>query len=62
MRGLRGHFHVTTGANFVFERDHGSIAFAVEKTLETAEHIFVNLPSQLAAFLRQFFQPRLQNL
>jgi hypothetical protein len=61
MRDLRGHFHVTTGANFVFERDYSSIAFAVEKTLETAEHIFINLPGQLGAFLGQSFQSRLQN-
>ena len=37
VRGLRGHFHVAAGANFVFERDNNSVAFAFEKTFEPAK-------------------------
>jgi hypothetical protein len=37
MRGLGGHFHVAAGANFVFERDNNSVAFAFEETFEPAQ-------------------------
>ena len=37
VRGLRSHFHVSAGANFVFERDNNSVALAFEKTFEPAQ-------------------------
>jgi hypothetical protein len=36
MRRLSGHFHVTTGADFVFECNNNGVAFAFEKTFEAA--------------------------
>jgi hypothetical protein len=36
MRRLSGHFHVATGADFVFERNNNGVAFAFEKTFEAA--------------------------
>src|SRR5439155_23893064 len=59
-RGGGGHFHVTTGADFVFERDDNGVPLARKKTLETTQQIFVDLAGELSAFLRQVFQPRLQ--
>ena len=61
VRSLRGHFHVATGANFVFECDNNSVALAREKTLETTQQIFVDLAGELSAFPGQVFQPRLQS-
>ncbi len=52
MRGLGGHFHVTTGANFVFQRDNHGVAFAFEKTFETAQQILVDFAGDLRAFFR----------
>ena len=39
MRRLGGHFHVATGADFVFQRNDHGIAFALEKALEAAQQI-----------------------
>jgi len=62
MRGLGGHFHVTTGTNLVFQRDNHRVTFAFEKTFETAEQIFVDFAGDPRALFRQLFQTRLQSL
>jgi len=59
MRRLGGHFHVATGADFVFQRNDHGIAFALEKALEAAQQIFVDFAGDLGPFFRQLFQPRL---
>ena len=59
MRGLRGHLHMTAGANFVFQRNDHGVAFALEKTFEAAQQIFVDFTGDLGAFFGQLFQPRL---
>src|SRR5437667_12479886 len=61
-RGGRSHFHVTTGADFVFERHDNSVPLAREKTLETTQQIFLDLAGELSSFLGQVFQSRLQSL
>ena len=58
--GLRGDFHVATGANIVLERDDRRIAFAGKKPFEAIEYIFINFAGQLGAFFRQFVQTRFQ--
>jgi hypothetical protein len=52
MRGLRGHFHVTASANFVFQGNDYGVAFAFEKTFEAAQQIFVDFASDLGPFFR----------
>src|SRR6266487_3007989 len=59
MRGLRGHLHMTASANFVLQRNDHRVAFALEKTFEAAQQIFIDFAGDLGAFFRQFFQPRL---
>src|SRR5207253_2725085 len=61
MRRLRGHFHVTASANFVFKRDNHRIAFAFKKTFETSEQILIDFAGHLRALSSQFFYPRLQS-
>src|SRR3954463_446321 len=52
VRGLRRDLHVATGAHFMFERDHGSVAFAGEEPFEPAQQILLPLPRQLRPFRR----------
>ena len=52
MGGLRGHLHMATGADFMFERDDRSVALAGKEALEPSQHIFINLAGQLCSLGR----------
>ena len=55
MRRLGGHLHMTASTNFVFQRNDHGVAFALEKTFEAAQQIFVDFTGDLGAFFRQLF-------
>src|SRR6266536_1536596 len=56
----RGHFHMTAGADFMFECDDDRVSLACEKALETAQQVLVNLAGKLSPLFGQIFQPRIQ--
>src|SRR5689334_6993833 len=53
-------FHVTTGADPMFDRNDCGVAFAREQSLETVEQIFVHFFGEFFSFLRELLKPRIE--